>query len=312
VSVAGGLYASIDIGTNSALLLVAELRGTILEPVLQKAAVPRVGRNLAATGGISGESFLALTEALESFLAEIRQSGALLVGAVATQAFRAASNGPELLAKVSGQLGVEARIIAGPEESRLGYLAVANRHPSPRLAVLDVGGGSTEATRKGSGVSIPIGAVNTLEAVRSAGASLKPGPEAAACRARAKAAFAQGFEDWLGRTDLVVVGGTATALAMLELKLPAFDSAAIEGLRVPRGRVSALIDLLAGLSDAEKRELPGMDKPRADILVPGLCILEAFLEAVAAQDFRVSDRGVRYGITIDWFNKKKARETDAD
>lgn len=298
MSAARELYASIDIGTNSALLLIAERRGSILEPVLQKAAVPRVGRNLSATGRISEESFLALTEALESFLAEIRDSGARLVGAVATQAFRAASNGPELLDKVSGLLGCETRIIAGPEESRLGYLAVANRHPSPGLAVLDVGGGSTEATRKGTGMSIPIGAVNTLEAC---------GPDAAACRARAKAAFAEGFEAWRGSTDLVVVGGTATALAMLELKLPAFDSAAIEGLRIPRVRVSAMIDLLAGLSDAEKRELPGMDKPRADILMPGLCILEAFLEAIDAPDFRVSDRGVRYGITIDWLMNQRMK-----
>jgi exopolyphosphatase/guanosine-5'-triphosphate,3'-diphosphate pyrophosphatase len=298
VSGPGELYASIDIGTNSALLLIAERRGAVLEPVLQKAAVPRVGRNLAATGRISDESFLALTGALDSFLSEIRDRGARLVGAVATQAFRAASNGPELLAKVTSQLGCEARIIAGPEESRLGYLAVANRHPSPDLAVLDVGGGSTEATRNGTGISVPIGAVNTLEAC---------GPDAAACRAHAKAAFAEGYEEWRGRTDLVVVGGTATALAMLELKLPAFDSAAIEGLRIARGRVSAMIDLLAGLSDAEKRELPGMDKPRADILMPGLCILEAFLEAVDAPDFRVSDRGVRYGITIDWFIKRKSK-----
>lgn len=307
MSGSGELYASIDIGTNSALLLISERRGAILEPVAQKAAVPRVGRNLAVTGRISDESFRDLTAALDSFLAEIRARGALLVGAVATQAFRAASNGPELLAKVSGQLGLEARIIAGPEESRLGYLAVANRHPSPDLAVLDVGGGSTEATRMGSGISIPIGAVNTLEAVRSAGARLPPGAEVAACRAHAKAAFADGFSDWRGRTDLVVVGGTATALAMLELKLPEFDSAAIEGLRIPRARVSAMIESLAGLSDAEKRELPGMDKPRADILVPGLCILEAFLAAIDAADFRVSDRGVRYGITIDWLSKQKSK-----
>ncbi len=81
-------------------------------------------------------------------------------------------------------------------------------------------------------------------------------PGGAACRARAKAAFADGFTEWRGRTDLVVVGGTATALAMLELKLSAFDSSAIEGLRIGRDRVAATIDLLAGLSDAEKRELP--------------------------------------------------------
>ncbi|MDQ2999767.1 MAG: hypothetical protein M3Y08_00695 [Fibrobacterota bacterium] len=291
------LYASIDIGTNSALLLIGERREGILQPVYQRAESPRVGRNLAATGRISDESFLALTDALQTFTTAIRGCNARLVGAVATEAFRIASNGPDLLAKVSETLGCEARIIAGPEESRLGYLAVANRHPSPNLAVLDIGGGSTEATRKGGGFSIPIGAVNTLEAC---------GLDAAACRTRAAAAF-NGFEDWRGNTDLVVVGGTVTALAMLELKLAAFDSDAIEGLRLDRTRVTAAIDLLAGLSDDRKKALPGMDKQRSDILMPGLCILEAFLDGVSATEFLVSDRGIRYGVIIDWFIKERAR-----
>jgi exopolyphosphatase/guanosine-5'-triphosphate,3'-diphosphate pyrophosphatase len=299
------LFASIDIGTNSALLLIGERVDGVLEPVHQVAAVPRVGRNLAATGRISDESFAALAAALDGFLDEIRERGATLVGVVATEAFRVAANGPELLDKVSAILGCPAAIIAGPEESRLGWLAVANRHPSPNVAVLDVGGGSTEATRRGAGMSLPIGAVNLLEAVRSAGAQPQTGPDAAACRAKARAAFGDGFAEWRDRTDLFVVGGTATALAMLELKLASFDSDAIEGLRIPLSRVTETIDRLAGLTDAQKRELPGMDKPRADILMPGLCILEAFLLAIGAADFRVSDRGVRYGVIIDWFLRRR-------
>lgn len=304
------LFASIDIGTNSALLLIGERVDGVLEPVHQVAAVPRVGRNLAATGRISEESFEALTVALDGFIDEIRERGATLVGVVATEAFRVAANGPELLEKVSAIVGRPAGIIAGPEESRLGWLAVANRHSSPNVAVLDVGGGSTEATRQGAGMSMPIGAVNLLEAVRSTGAFSELGPDAAACRAKAQAAFGDGFADWRERTDLFVVGGTATALAMLELKLASFNSDAIEGLRIPLARVTETIDLLAGLTDAQKRELPGMDKPRADILMPGLCILEAFLLAIGASEFRVSDRGVRYGVIIDWFlNRRQARGT---
>ncbi|MDB5047651.1 MAG: Ppx/GppA phosphatase [Fibrobacteres bacterium] len=285
------LFASVDIGTNSALLLIAERGDGFLQPVSQRIAVPRVGRNLAATGRISDESSLALTAALRSFLAEIALRKARLVGAVATQAFRIAANGPELLAGISEILDCRARIITGPEESRLGYLAVADRHPSPALAVLDIGGGSTEATRSQGGESIPIGAVNLLESC---------GRDAAACRAKAAEAFRGKFRDWSGTPDLVAVGGTATALAMLELKLPGFDSAAIEGLEIGRARIGATIDLLAGLSEEAKLGLPGMEKSRADILMPGLCILEAFLDAVGAARFRVSDRGVRYGIILDW------------
>ena len=293
-----GFYASIDIGTNTAKLLIAEVRGEVLHPVFQRSEAPRVGRNLAATGLISDESFQALSHALMGFTADIRDHGAFLTGAVATQAFRVAANGPELLAKASDLIGCEARIIAGPEESRLGWLAVANRHPLPGLAVLDIGGGSTEATRKGGGFSTPIGAVMLLEAC---------GPDAAACRARASEAFIGDFSEWRGQTQLAAVGGTATALAMLELGLTAYDSDAIEGLAVARRRVSAQIDRLAGMDKESLLKLPGMDKGRADILMPGLCILEAFLDKIGAAEFRVSDRGIRYGITIDWLRKRAAR-----
>lgn len=292
-----GLYASIDIGTNTVKLLIAEPRNGVLEPVFQRAEAPRVGRNLAATGVIADEAFLALADALRSFSAEIESRGAGLVGAVATQAFRVAANGPGLLAKVSEILGCEARIIAGPEESRLGWLAVANRHPFPDLAVLDIGGGSTEATRKGGGSSTPIGAVGLLEAC---------GPDAAACRARAAVAFGSGWADWRGRTRLAAVGGTATALAMLELSLTRYDSAAIEGLEVKRERVTGHIDRLAALTAEQLLALPGLDKGRADILMPGLCILEAFLIGAGLDACLISDRGVRYGVIIDSILRARA------
>jgi exopolyphosphatase/guanosine-5'-triphosphate,3'-diphosphate pyrophosphatase len=290
------LYASVDIGTNTAKLLIAEPREGVLQPVFQRAEAPRVGRNLAATGRISDESFRALSAVLASYAEDVRSRGATLAGAVATQAFRAASNGPGLLARIPPILGCEARVIEGPEEARLGWLAVANRHPIPDLAVLDIGGGSTEATRKGGGASTPLGAVALLEAC---------GPDAAACRARAAQAFG-GYSAWRGQVRLAAVGGTATALAMLELALPKYDAEAIEGLEVPRARVTAQIDRLAGLSHEAILAMPGMDKGRADILMPGLCILEAFLLAADLDKVLVSDRGIRYGLLIDWLRRRRA------
>jgi exopolyphosphatase / guanosine-5'-triphosphate,3'-diphosphate pyrophosphatase len=323
-----GRLASVDIGTNSALLLIAEKRTGppvqgasahgCLQPVSQRIAVPRVGRNLAVTGRISEESFHALSEALRGFRAEIDRCGARLTGVVATQAFRIAANGPDLLDKVSAIMGCRARIIAGKEESRLGYLAVADRHSpahleagpatemASELAVLDIGGGSTEATRKQGGESFPIGAVNLLEALRSAGAHSEPGSDAAAFRAKAAETLRGKFAQWRKNTDVIVVGGTATALAMLELRLPGFDSEAIEGLEIPARRVSETIDLLAGLPEVAKLALPGMEKSRADILMPGLCILEAALAAIGTNRLRVSDRGVRYGVIIDSLMKAEA------
>lgn len=291
-----GLLASIDIGTNSAILLIAARRDGELQPVLQKVAAPRLGRNLAATGRISDESFQALSAALDGFLEEIRASGAALVGAVGTEAFRKAANGPRLLERVSAQLGIPCRLLSGEEEARLGWTAVADRHPLPGLTVLDIGAGSTEVTTREGGVSIPIGASVLLEA---AGQS---GDPPAAFRARALAAFQEGLA---GRVrfslpqNLVAVGGTASALAMLRLGLRAFDPAAIEGLELGRAGVREEIGRLAGLPAPERAALPGLDPGRAEIIIPGLCILEAFLAYAGRDAFRVSDRGIRYGIILD-------------
>lgn len=294
---ASSLLASIDIGTNSAILLIAERGEGPLRPVLQKVAAPRVGRNLAATGVISDESFAALSAALKGFLAEIRSAGALLVGAVATEAFRKAKNGPALLARVSAQLGISCRILTGEEEARLGWAAVHDRQPLPGLAVIDIGAGSTEVTRQEGGISLPIGAVALLEACGLGRKDL-----ADACRAKAQAAFRSAFSGLGGLSlpeNLVAVGGTASALAMLKLDLKTFDSAAIEGVEISREEVTAAIRRLEALPSAERATLPGLDPGRAEIIVPGLCILESFLDFAGRDRFRVSDRGIRYGILLE-------------
>jgi exopolyphosphatase / guanosine-5'-triphosphate,3'-diphosphate pyrophosphatase len=290
-----GLYASVDIGTNTAKLLIAQPRDGVLRPVFQRAEAPRVGRNLAATGRISEGAFAELEAALRSFAEDVRKHGAVLAGAVATQAFRVAANGPELLAKIPAALGCEARVIGGPEEARLGWLAVANRHPLPDLAVLDIGGGSTEATRKGEGASTPIGAVALLEAC---------GPDARACRAKAMEAFA-GYGDW-GNANLAAVGGTATALAMLEKGMTEYDAEAIEGTLVDLGRVTAQIDHLAAMGPEALMAIPGLGAGRADIVMPGLCILEAFLLQAGLGKVLVSDRGIRYGFLVAWLRQRRA------
>jgi exopolyphosphatase/guanosine-5'-triphosphate,3'-diphosphate pyrophosphatase len=105
---------------------------------------------------------------------------------------------------------------------------------------------------------------------------------------------------------MAAVGGTATALAMLELSLPKYDTAAIEGLEVRIDRITGQIDRLASLTLEEILALPGMDKGRADIIMPGLCLLESFLKGAGLESCLISDRGVRYGVIIDAIIRARA------
>ncbi len=293
------LFASIDIGTNSAILLIAENIDGMLHAVEQKIATPRLGRNLGITGLISEESFAQLVLALDEFLKAIAARGAKLVGVAATEAFRKAKNGMALLEKISLQLDLPAEIISGEKEAALGLLAVSNRYPGKKIAVADIGGGSTEFL----GQSYPIGAVQLSEKKLSL----------EKMRENVRLTFAKAEENEIDNEenvkiqnnktkenfDWVMVGGTASALAMLKLKLEEFNSEAMEGFSCTKQEVVDTIEFLFPLSLEKKLALPGMDKGRADILVPGFCILEGLLEKVGADSFIVSDRGLRYGLILD-------------
>ena len=70
-----------------------------------------------------------------------------------------------------------------------------------------------------------------------------------------------------------------------------------------------MTEAIAGLevmTAADRAALPGLDPGRAEIIIPGLCILEAFLAHADLSSFRVSDRGIRYGVILDALAKREA------
>jgi exopolyphosphatase/guanosine-5'-triphosphate,3'-diphosphate pyrophosphatase len=141
--------ASVDIGTNSVLLLVAERDpdGT-LRAVREAAEITRLGRGVDRTGVLSPEGMEATLTVLARFAAEAREAGAAQLVVTATSAARDARNGAEFLQGARQRAGTEVEILSGEEEARLGYLAVAaefaDRAGTGGLLAIDVGGGSTE------------------------------------------------------------------------------------------------------------------------------------------------------------------------
>jgi exopolyphosphatase/guanosine-5'-triphosphate,3'-diphosphate pyrophosphatase len=104
--------------------------------------------------------------------------------------------------------------------------------------------------------------------------------------------------DLRGDGNVIAVAGTATALAALELRLDPYAPEAVEGLPLRRETLSRWIADLSQLSVAERRRLPGLEPGRADVIVAGLVILDGVLERLGAERFRVSGRGVRYGVAL--------------
>ena len=144
-------YATIDIGTNSVLLLVAERRASGFEAVLERAEITRLGKGVDSTRRLSPESMEATVAVVVQYVQEARSAGASAILCVATSAARDAINGHEFFAAISDRAGIAAEVIPGDEEARLSYLAAeADFGAGPKI-VLDIGGGSTEVIYGSSG-----------------------------------------------------------------------------------------------------------------------------------------------------------------
>ena len=295
--------ATIDIGTNSVLLLVADSEGGALRPVLERATVTRLGEGVDRNRRLLETAAERTLACLADYAAQLRELGVSRLDAVGTSAMRDAAGGHEFVARAAAILGVAPRVIDGNEEARLTFAgALSGLSVSGKVAVFDIGGGSTEIVVGASNaterridacVSLNIGSVRLFERhVRSDPASAE---EMQRVQRDIELALADAPRPSAGAT-LVGVAGTVTQLAALELELPVYDSARVHGRTLTRSSVERLATRLASLDLTQRRALPGMEPARADVLVVGSVIAQAVLQWSGAAELVVSDRGVRWGL----------------
>jgi exopolyphosphatase/guanosine-5'-triphosphate,3'-diphosphate pyrophosphatase len=137
----------IDIGTNTTRVLVAEAHDGALTEVLQRRAFTRLGRGLSAGGTIPATRIAETAGVVAEQVALARQAGASSIRVVATAVIRTAANRDEFCAAIRRDGGVEVSVLDGEEEARLAFLGATRTLGRPlkgRIAVVDVGGGSSE------------------------------------------------------------------------------------------------------------------------------------------------------------------------
>jgi len=301
-------FASIDIGTNSVLLLVAE-RGADgrFSAVAERAEITRLGRGVDKTRTLSPEAMEDTLAVLERCAAEAKSLGVEGIAATATSAARDASNGPDFLRAVATRTGIKVEIISGPEEARLSFAsAFADFGGHGPLVVLDIGGGSTEfiyGDEKGVVTfrhSFDVGSVRLTERfVKSDPLSAE---DLAAIRSHLASVFSTLPAAPAG-THLVGVAGTVTTVFAVARALEPYDASKVHGATLTLAEVSSTTEKLCTLPLAQRRTLAGLQPKRADVIPAGALILEAAARSVGATEVRVSDRGLRWGLLVDRFGK---------
>ena len=303
-------FASIDIGTNSVLLLVAERgAGGRFASVVERAEITRLGRGVDKARVLAPEAIEDTLQVLESYAREARALGAQAIAATATSAARDASNGPDFLRSVAERTGINVEIITGEEEARLSFASAwADFGGAGPLVVLDIGGGSTEFIYGDSQGelsfrrSFDVGSVRLTE--RWMTGERPTLEDRAKITAHLDQTFAQLPAAPVG-SHLVGVAGTVTSILAVARAIDPYDPVQVHGARLTATEVSDTVDRLCALTLADRRALPGLQPKRADVIPAGALILEAAAKRLGANEIRVSDRGLRWGLLTDRFGGRE-------
>lgn len=297
--------ATIDIGTNTVLLLVAERRADgMLVAVDERAVITRLGQGVDKTRRLAPEAIARTNAALDGFADVIAKAGATRVDVVGTSAMRDAGGGDEVRAHVRARLGVEARTISGDEEARLTFAGALSGlttvEAGAHVRVFDIGGGSTEVVHGTHGDPAPsyaeshdVGSVRLTE--RHITTDPPSAAELGAVRQAARAAFAQ-VPAFASEVPPVGIAGTMTTLAAVSLRMAAYDGGRVHGLTLPVAEIERVVGELARLTLEERAKLPGLEPKRADVIIAGGLVALAYLEHAKASSVTISDRGVRWGL----------------
>jgi exopolyphosphatase/guanosine-5'-triphosphate,3'-diphosphate pyrophosphatase len=306
------VYAAIDVGTNTLRLLVAEAVApdefTILH---EEQEITRLGEGLLPTRLLQDAPRRRSLTVLKRFADVARSFKAGEVASVATSAVREAGNGEEFLAEMARETGLALRVIDGREEARLTLLGVQHglRLGSRRVLAVDIGGGSTEfILAKGDVIE---GVVSTgLGVVKLTERYLVNDPPTVDERRKLEEVVGTRIDrlrlELPGREEAQFVGtaGTVTTLAAIDLALVTYDRQKVQGHCLSLARVRELLVRLAALPLPERREIPGLESGRADIILAGAAILAASMERLGYHELRVSDDGLREGILLDLLRKR--------
>jgi len=327
----GPVYAALDLGTNNCRLLIARPHEKSFRVLDGFTRIVRLGEGLSTTGRLSDAAMDRTIEALKQCRNKLREHEPARMRLIATEACRSAANGPEFIARVKAELGMELEIVDRQTEASLAVTGCADliEDASDGALMFDIGGGSSELAwldfrggrprRQGrmsasirSWQSLPVGVVSIAERFG--------GVDVTADSFEAMVAYVAGhLRDFKGRgklkqmivehpVHLIGTSGTVTTLAGLHLGLERYERQKVDGLWMTRPEVDATMKALLAMPFDRRVSHPCIGRDRADLVLPGCAIFEAIRREWPTERVRVADRGLREGILISLMDEDRANQ----
>ena len=302
--------ASIDIGSNSVLLLIAEInnRSTPLVPLINEYRTPRISKGINKSKRIGEDEISKLYGVIKEYKNIINKYNCSKIIAIATNAIRIADNSQVIIENIKEKFGIDITVISGEDEARLSFLgALSSFKDNSDKLLIDIGGGSTEIVFGNFNSiifkkSFPVGVVSITEKYFKHNPPLQN--EIDSAKNYIESIFEELSNQQFLNAKVIAVAGTPTTLTCIKQKLTDYDENKVERSFLSKGDLNTFIrEFSCSTYDEIKNKFGSIIYGREDIILAGTMILETLLSILDKENVTVSGRGLRYGAIIDFINK---------
>lgn len=306
-----GRFGAIDIGTVTCRMLIADvLSDGSVQDVERAYTIVNLGEDVDATGVLKESTIARAEDAIKNYLClakeqEVAYGRSIPIIAMATSAARDAQNGTDFIKRIE-QLGVRLIIIPGEREAEFSFAGVSSSFPYEQIAVVDIGGGSTEVIvgQAGGRVlrahSFDVGCRRVTEKFFFADPPTEE--EISQARTWIRETMQPFFAELAGEgavpDKVVCVAGTATTVVSIREEMVVYDTKRVHGARVSRQDVDLVEQKLAALPTAQRAEVVGLDPGRAPVIIAGMLILQTVMDLFDVSEFVVSESDILQGIVL--------------
>jgi exopolyphosphatase/guanosine-5'-triphosphate,3'-diphosphate pyrophosphatase len=301
------LRASIDIGSNSVLLLIADLTNNNFQEVIKESHITSLGKELDKNKVFHPESMQATYDAIKEYAEECDKHGIAResILATATEASRVAQNSAEFFDKIKNELNVTILTINPQAEAYFSTKGILfnSKFDSDVITIMDIGGASTELIKVNTKtftiletISMPVGAVRASQWLQDD-------------------LFVQNLQkifldfrndiDKFQTKNLYCVAGTVTSLGNMHLLRKEFIEDEVHGLTLKAEDVDAMFKKYSEHTPAEFLELFPFLQKRSNSIRGGLHLVYHIVHRLLVKEITISTYGLRYGTILEGKIKKE-------
>lgn len=288
---------TIDIGTNSMRLLIADFIGYKIENRRKYVNTTRIGQGVDQDGYITEEALERNLKALKEFSDMCKDEQCEAIYCMGTSALRDSKNGDEFVRRAKELTNIDVDIICGDEESNLGFKGVlegTGEDSQDDILVIDIGGGSTEFI-VGDKNGIKFCKSENVGALRMTEKFITTDP----ITDKEYNDMSEFIEDTISNTlniikdmkitRLVGIGGAITSLSAMNQKLEVYSMEKIHNSKVCKKDIDKILQNLKKMTLSDKKIIKGLQPKRADIITAGVKILHIVMEKLEIDEIMISE-----------------------